>query len=501
MSSIASETWIQEVPPASQQVAKTQSKEWSRLEKISFRISFIFFGIFSIPWDVGFYERLLHLDYAHLNYRHLNEIFNFYNPQFVNHYSESGFFGLYSYANYVVVLAVAVIGGLVWTALDQKRTEYRVLYYWVRTLARYRVAYGIISWGYKKMFVMQMPPLNTAMHHTDFSDLFAKRLYWESLSVVPAYEVFLGFAEFIPGILLLFRKTSSLGAALSFVVLGNVAIANHAYDIGEQVPCASMAMLALFVLWYDLPSLWDVLVLKKDRQILEFRPRFSSKGQLYLKNTIKYAFNAVFVGLFFVFEVRAYYVENDFYKIPNTPGLPGAKGHYEVTEFRLNNKVLPYNPNDSLRWHDATFEEWSSLSFKVANRPSDIEMFAAASYPRRGEPYDYQWHLTLAGDERRFSRKEHKVSSNINKSKQRDLSIVWELSGIGSDRKWYYYDADTVNHILYLQNKNRSERKQTQELHYSRPSATRFILWGTNEFKDSIYVVLDKTDKDYPVDR
>ena len=485
--------------PSTAATPKSHRVGWTQLEKVSFRIAFLFFGIFSIPWDVGFYERLLHLDYAHLNYRHLNEIFNFYNPQFVNNYSESGFFGLYSYANYVVVMAVAVIGALLWGALDDKRTEYRILYYWVRALAQYRVAYGIISWGYKKMFVMQMPPLNTAMHETNFVDLFAKRLYWESLSVVPWYEVFLGFAEFVPGILLLFRKTKALGAALSFVVLGNVALANHAYDIGEQVPCASMAMLALFVLWHDIPGLWDVLVNKKDAAIPEYYPTFSTPWKRYLKRTVKYAFNAVFVGLFFVFEVKAY-VTNDFYKIPNTPGLQGAKGHYEVTEFRINNKVVPYSPHDSVRWHDATFETWSSLSFRVVNRPSEIEMFAAASYPRRGEPYDYQWHLTLAGDERRFSRKEHKADPNISKSKQRDLNIAWELSGISSDRKWYHYDADTVHHVLHLQNKNRYERKLTQELHYSRPSDTRIILWGTNEFKDSIYVILDKTQKADPID-
>lgn len=81
----------------------------------------------------------------------------------------------------------------------------------------------------------------------------------------------------------------------------------------------------------------------------------------------------------------------------------------------------------------------------------------------------------------------------------RDLRITWELSGVGSDRKWYYYQRDTVNKVLYLQNKNRTNRPQKQILHYNRPTASRIILWGVNEFNDSIHVVLDKNDKTYPI--
>jgi hypothetical protein len=340
---------------------------------------------------------------------------------------------------------------------------------------------------------MQMPPANVGMLHTKFIDLFAKRLYWESIGVVPWYEVFLGFAEFIPGFLLLFRRTTALGAALSFVVLGNVAIANHAYDIGEQVPAACLALLSLFVLWYDLPGIWNLLYKEKNTRIVHYYPSFPVKWQKYTRLGIKYTANLIFVVLFFIYEVWGY-THNDFYKIPNTPGLAGARGHYHVTEFTLNNQVMPYNPMDTVRWQDATFEEWSSLSFTVYGRPDDIEMFAAGSYPRRGEIYDGKIRFTMGGDERRFSRSERRRDTLV-----RDQKTTWELSGVGSDRKWYYYKADTVNHVLYLQNKNRANRNQKQVLHYNRPTSSRIILWGLNEFNDSIHVVLDRNDKVYPL--
>ncbi|MDR6784340.1 hypothetical protein ABIE26_002271 [Pedobacter africanus] len=470
------------------------NKPWTAAQKILFRIVFIFVTLFSFPLDAGFYQMIWHFDYAHLNYRDLTEVVAFFNPQFINIFSASGFFGTASYINFPFILFIAVIGALIWTALDKKSREYKVLYYWVRVFARYRVAYAGIGWGYKKLFVMQMPREYEGLWNTEMIDFFAKRLYWEALSVVPRYEVFLGFAEFIGGFLLLFRRTTSIGAAITLVVFGNIAISNHAYDIGEQVPSAAMAMLSLFVLWHDVPGIWSLIVKERDTQVLHDYPEFTKGWQKYTRLTVKYAFNFVFVLLFFIFEVYGY-THNDFYKIPNTPGLKGTAGQYEVTTFKLNNKVLPYSPLDSIRWQDVTFEDWSSISIKLANRPQDIEMFAAGSYPRRTEVYNGKWHFHWQGDIRRYGDpKKHKKKDPA----KRDLNITWESSGM-SGRHWYYYKADTVNHILYLQNKSKTSRHLKQVLHYSRPSENRIILSGTNEFKDSIYVILDRSNKNYPL--
>lgn len=470
----------------------THQQDWTEVQKIAFRIAFIFFGMFSIPLDLGFYQMLINMDYAHLNYRHLTEIVAFFNPQFINIFSEGGFFGAESYINLPFILVIALLGGFIWTKIDTKAGSYRVLYYWLRVIARYRVAYAGIGWGYKKLFVMQMPEQNEGLWNSEMINFFAKRLYWEVISVSPSYEVFLGFAEYIGGFLLLFRRTTGIGAAITFVVFGNIAISNHAYDIGEQVPSACMAMLSVFILWYDIPGIWSLIVKEQNAKISHFYPVLKARWQRYSRTIIKFAFNFVFVFLFFVFEVYAF-THNDFYKIPNTPGLPKIRGFYEVTEFKLNNKLIPYSPLDTLRWHNVTFEDWSSMSFEVAGRPQQIEMFAAGSYPRNHEVYDGKWRFDWRGDIRRYGKANKKEKHD---PEQRDINTTWELSGI-SGRIWYYYKADTANHMLYLQNKNRSDRDQKQVLHYSRPAAGRIILEGTNEFNDSIYVVLDKRNK-YP---
>ncbi|MET0571277.1 MAG: hypothetical protein ABWZ79_07600, partial [Pedobacter agri] len=72
--------------------------------------------------------------------------------------------------------------------------------------------------------------------------------------------------------------------------------------------------------------------------------------------------------------------------------------------------------------------------------------------------------------------------------------------------------------ILYLQDKNTGtrrngegrENRRTEQVkekprtklvwHYSQPSESKFIIWGLDEKKDSIYVVLDRIDRNYALE-
>src|SRR5690606_22246870 len=90
------------------------NEPWTEKEKVTFRIAFIFFTIMSIPTEYGYYMMLAHFDWFNLNYRQLTEIAAFFIAQFLNVYSESGFFGVSSYINWPFVLLIAVVGALIW---------------------------------------------------------------------------------------------------------------------------------------------------------------------------------------------------------------------------------------------------------------------------------------------------------------------------------------------------------------------------------------------------
>ncbi len=469
--------------------SSSNSRIWTNTQKISFRVAFIYFLLLCLPTYTAFYKHLFGLEFSKITYHDFQSIVAFWPPQFILIESEEGVFGLFNYINLFLVFVVALVGGGIWTLLDKKAINYSKLYYWIRVLARYRLAYGMVGWGLKKAFPMQMVYPTVGMLNTSFVDMAEKKLYWSHVGVSFEYTVFLGFAEIIPGLLLLNRKTSVLGAALAAVVTFNICIANHAYDAGVAVPAAYFALIGTFIAWYDLPKIWNLVVNEIDIQPYRYYPTFTEKWERNLRTGTKLVFNTLFVPVAAGLWAYGFFNGNN-YNIPSTPGLKDSKGYYDVTSYKLNNKLIPYTPSDSLRWQDATLEAWSSLSYRT-NRGAIVDRMIGYSP------------LRVKGDKKntKLNQVNTQDSDKLAKQKRnRDLGVTrWEVGGMAGERRYFFYKTDTVNHVLNLQNKNKNHEDEKQVLHYSRPTPDRIILKGTNEFKDSIEVVLDRNHKKYPL--
>ena len=440
---------------------------WKNYEKIVFRITFVFLLLMTIPTDPEWYVHTWNYDWSKIHWNMLYDISAAGRiPKFVTIATESGKWGIASYVNLFLSAVFAAVTGLIWTAIVKirktERKEYNELYYWVRALARYQVGFAIVAWGYRKLIPLQMMWPPTDILNTPIVQIQEQKLYWQSVGIVPHYESFLGFAEFLGGILLLFRKTTALGAAITTVVLANIVLANHVYDGSVHIHSFMFAFVAFILLWKDLPNIWNLLVREKDVTPAVYYPDFSTPWKKYTHLIVKTVALLIFVVLEFILHATGEFE----YRVPTARGIKGADGYYMVSEFKLNNKVIPYDPLDSIRWQDVIIEKWATLAFKV-NRKEKIDQSNGPALRASGGLVD-------------------------------DIDRGWESSGV-QGRHFFYYTIDTVNHVLHLQNKNKSHREEKQELHYSQPSASTLVLSGINEFKDSIHVVLQKSDKKYPV--
>src|SRR5690606_15125611 len=79
---------------------------------------------------------------------------------------------------------------------------------------------------------------------------------------------------------------------------------------------------------------------------------------------------------------------------------------------------------------------------------------------------------------------------------EKDIDRNYELAGL-SGRHYFYYESDTINQTLSLQNKNKNHRDEKLLLSYKRPNDSTIVLSGINEDKDSMQVVLEKINKKY----
>jgi hypothetical protein len=442
---------------------------WKSYELVLFRVAFVFFTLMSIPLSGKYYTMLFSLNWLDLGYRDLTNLGRF-SPNFLTIPTESGRWGLASYADYGVLLLIAIVVGLIWTVVDRKRLNYRLLYYWLRVLVRYRVAIGMIEFGLVKVFLIQMPEAPLGTLHTNFGDITAQKLYWLSVGVVPWYEITLGFVEVIAGILLFFRKTTMPGALLTAGASANIVYINFAYDGGVHVYSSYFVILCLFLLIPYIADFYKLLVKEQAVNPVRYYPRFKSPAQKAIRFIFKGGIIFLFTAVIGYLHIRNQ-LHKPLIKEPITAGIPGTKGYYEVSEFKLNNKIIPYSPLDSVRWQDVTFEKYSTITFKVNEA---IKLDLSNGVPAKT-----------------------------------DLERTWELTGIAGGRQYYYYETDEANQLLKLFNKHPAgekgkgkkdkapEKKPDFVLHMERPTASRIILKGINKKNDSLFVQLDKIDKQY----
>ncbi|GEP92024.1 hypothetical protein SAMN05660909_04143 [Chitinophaga terrae (ex Kim and Jung 2007)] len=390
---------------------------WKPYQLILFRIAFIFFIAISIPNTGAWYQQLIELNWLKLNYRDLYDIARFGSG--INFLGNSIFGStLLGYANWITTLLVATAGGLVWTAIvylrRKPRTEYYNAWYWLRVVVRYRAGIGIIGFGFTKLLPVQMPYPSLGILNTNFGDLTAQKIYWLSIGIVPWYQVFAGVVEVAAGTLLFFRKTTTLGAILLLGALGDIVYVNFAYDGGVHVYSSYFVLLAALLLVNDIPKVWKLLVGEQDVTPVNYYPDLSGSWLKYARVGLKSLTLFLFLGVLFYLQLINFLY--DPYKQPSVAGVKTLRGNYAVTTFRLNGVTIPYSPLDSVRWQEVTFENWSTLTFRV-NKPHPLDL------------------------------------SNGGGDPQRDVNRTFELTGLAGGQRAFHYYADEVNKVLYLEDK------------------------------------------------
>jgi len=428
-------------------VNKPNFSEWSETEKFVFRLFALYIFIQALPLDAEFFTQLFSLTQHPLHY---SDIFN------LAHYSPKFFAGADSFANWGIVFIIALAGAIVWSVKDKSAKEYNNLYYWVRVIVRYRLAIGIIAYGFIKLYPIQSPFPSLSNLNTNYGDFTRWKLFSLSLGIVPSYQSFLGLVEIVMGVLLLFRRTAVIGAFFIVIFTGNVFMSNLAYEGGHYVYSLYLISFALFLLVYDLQRITSLLILQKPTFPNRFKPHFNLKWQQYSRLALK-TFIIFFFVILYGFKTRSE-SKNGLTLYPQTKGLPGTAGIYNVAEFRLNDSSIAYSKTDPVRWQDVVFEKWNTLSIK-SNRPVIID------------------------------------SNNVDKIPVDDKERNYELEGAIS-RHYYSYEIDSAGHLLTLQNKNPHYKNEKLVLQYNITPA-KIILSGVDQNNNEVYAVLDKINKKY----
>lgn len=158
---------------------------------------------------------------------------------------------LIDFLHLFVGFALSVLGTMVWSALDWRRRNYNQALYWVTVLVRYYLAVTMFQYGMVKLLKWQFPDLTERHLNLRYGDSSPMGLAWRFLSYSTAYNYFMGFAEISGAFLLLFRRTVTLGAMLTFFVCLNIMAINYCFDVAVKILSTALVLMSLFLLLPD----------------------------------------------------------------------------------------------------------------------------------------------------------------------------------------------------------------------------------------------------------
>lgn len=441
------------IPPIMSTLANNAKNTWQGYQKLGFRFLFIFFILQVIPVDWKFYAHFFQIDWLHL---HFYDIFYIsrYTPQPTQAYVP-GHWGLATLADWAVIIAVALLGTIIWSLRDKGREDYNILYYWLRVILRYRLAIAIIAYGFIKYFPVQSPAPSLSNLNTAYGDFNRWKLFSLTLGITPGYQAFLGGVEIAAGLLLLFRRTTLFGVIIVLLFTGNVFFANLAYDGGEAIYALLLLAIASFLTLFDAQRIYNLVALRKPTQPNQLKPYFPKQWQ----HTTRLALKAVFVFFFVIFYGWKTYAAYHGYQYPQAKGLANVSGLYDVKQFSLNKQELPYSATDASRWQDVVFEKWNTISIRI---PKALQI----------------------------------DSINTQEFSADDKGRDYELQG-SAGRNYYSYKVDEAHQQLLLQNRNPQYANDKLVLNYQRPDDATILLSGVDSQKDSIRVTLSRLPKKY----
>lgn len=356
------------------------SRRWNQPTLISFRFFFLYFIIYIFPFPFGivpginlFFQYLSNLLWA-LDKYVADSILQ------LSYQSYEGANGsgdtTIHYVSFFMCLLFSLMGMVVWSIIDRTRCNYDKLLYWLNVLIRFYLASVLIGYGLIKVFYLQFSFPTTYRLVQSYGESSPMGLLWTFMGYSYAYNVFTGLSEIIGGSLLLFRRTTLLGAVITMAVMSNVVILNFAFDVPVKLFSSHLLLMSVFLMVPYLKRLGDFFIFNVAIESIAHIQHLNRK-RVYLAAKI------LFIGLIVIVNVINVSEQMRYVSTIHSPEISSLHGAYEVKSFILNEETISPDTLRTQRWNKVVFNP----------KTATIHYMDSASSP---------WHLNANADNSRI---------------------------------------------------------------------------------------------------
>ena len=354
-----------------------QAQPWSGPQKILFRIVFIFsvLNVFPFPLYYIPYANYL-LTYYYDIWEPIVNVFGGWffgiDSEIVNKFTGSGD-TTYNYILNFVCLVISVVGAVIWSVLDRRRSGYRWLSNWMVAMLAFWSGAIMMSYGVSKVFYLQFrePSLYTLMQ--TFGQSSPMHLMWTFMGASETYTKFAGWSEVIAAILLFIPRTRTIGGLTMAGVMLNVFMMNMSYDVPVKLGSLNYMIAGLIIAAPDFGKILNALVLNRS-VIPTVRPSLV-EGRwkvvtLYIVSLVLLAYVS-----YATIESSLSRAETSTHNLEEPP----LYGVYEVENYVENGDTIPPLVTDTLRWRYLIMDKGERYNGAVKTLSGHFQRFTVAT--------------------------------------------------------------------------------------------------------------------------
>ena len=253
---------------------------------------------------------------------------------------------VFAYLTILFISTVAFLGSLIWVIFERGRGNYNRLYNLLILILRYFLAVSWIAYGCIKLARLQFPVFTPEMLIQTYGNSSPRDLAWSFMGYSNGYNYFIGVIECGVGLMLFFRRTSTLGNLFGLIILANVMAFNYSFDVNVKILATTLMAMSLCLLTKDLKRLSDFFFRDKST---DPPPKHSGHFKTKWKNNALVAGKCVFIFLVLFFDLHGDLARDKQTRL-KTIKAP-LYGIYKVETLIRNGDTLQPLTTDTTRWN------------------------------------------------------------------------------------------------------------------------------------------------------
>src|SRR5690606_1492454 len=242
--------------------------------------------------------------------------------------------------------------------------------YWLIVVLRIFLISSMFSYGLAKVIQSQFPYPSLTRMLEPLGNFSPMGLAWTYLGYSKGYNLFMGIMEISVGLLLIPRRTSTLGAFITMGVMMHVVVMNFTYDIPVKLFSTHLLLMAFFIFSTDIKRFINIFIKNTPTESYNYYNPISNKRYHKIIFWLKSALMIIFIG---VGLMQASIIDGS----TKTKNKPHLYGIWEVEEYIKEGDTLQPLISNTERWRYLIIENPHNAIIKTmddANNPYKFEI-------------------------------------------------------------------------------------------------------------------------------